>query len=429
MARDAIKISKNLDDNSITNRIDVNISDGVESLLINADGSINSVVSATDLDIRDLSHVSDSVQVGDGTEIMLVNADGSINAVVTATDLDIRNLSASQDNVAISDGTDTLAVNADGSINVTLVGTSFPSKTDDSAFTIATDAVSPIGALADETAPDSVDEGDVGLVRMTLDRKLLTRVVGATDANRMDVDASGHAQVDIAASSVTLTVQATDLDIRDLSAAQDNVAISDGTDTLAINADGSINAVVTATDLDIRNLSAAQDNVAISDGTDTLGVNADGSINAVVTATDLDIRDLSHATDSVKVGDGTDFLAVNTDGSINVVTQPSSGTPVNDFDQAAALASAASDNHDYTASGGTFEVHEVSVSGESLGTFQILLNGVVKGYLRTSVEHPNDHFKFPDGTTVADTQVVRVVRTNDSNKAYNFESTIKGYQN
>lgn len=109
-----------------------------------------------------------------------------------------------------------------------------------------------------------------------------------------------------------------DLDIRDLDASQDNVAISDGTDTMAVNADGSINSVVSATDLDVRDLSASQDNVAISDGTDTLAVNGDGSLNAVVSATDLDIRDLSDATDSVSIGDGTDTLEVNTDGSINV---------------------------------------------------------------------------------------------------------------
>jgi hypothetical protein len=37
-------------------------------------------VSATDLDIRDLTHVSDSVKVGDGTDFLAINADGSINA-------------------------------------------------------------------------------------------------------------------------------------------------------------------------------------------------------------------------------------------------------------------------------------------------------------------------------------------------------------
>lgn len=42
---------------------------------------------------------------------------------------------------------------------------------DDAAFTPATDRVNPAGYFADETATDSVDEGDVGAARMTLDRK------------------------------------------------------------------------------------------------------------------------------------------------------------------------------------------------------------------------------------------------------------------
>lgn len=88
-------------------------------------------------------------------------------------------------------------------------------------------------------------------------------------------------------------------------------------DELDVNADGSLNATVTATDLDIRDLSAATDNVAISDGTDTLAVNGDGSLNAVVSATDLDIRDLSAAQDNVAISDGVDTLAINADGSIN----------------------------------------------------------------------------------------------------------------
>lgn len=51
--------------------------------------------------------------------------------------------------------------------------------TDDAAFTPGTSSVMPIGALADETSPDSVDEGDAGILRMTLDRKL--RVQGLQD--------------------------------------------------------------------------------------------------------------------------------------------------------------------------------------------------------------------------------------------------------
>lgn len=42
---------------------------------------------------------------------------------------------------------------------------------DDAAFTPGTSRVHPIGLQADETATDSVDEGDIGAPRMTLDRK------------------------------------------------------------------------------------------------------------------------------------------------------------------------------------------------------------------------------------------------------------------
>lgn len=50
----------------------------------------------------------------EGLDVNVINT----SLEVTATNLDIRNLSAAQDNIAISDGTNTLAVNADGSINV-----------------------------------------------------------------------------------------------------------------------------------------------------------------------------------------------------------------------------------------------------------------------------------------------------------------------
>jgi hypothetical protein len=68
------------------------------------------VVSATDLDIRDLAFATDSVTAHQG---------GTWSVTATATDFDIRDLTHVSDSVRIGDGTDFLAVNADGSINVT----------------------------------------------------------------------------------------------------------------------------------------------------------------------------------------------------------------------------------------------------------------------------------------------------------------------
>lgn len=77
------------------------------------------------------------------------------------------------------DTSDTLrAVSAAKPLPITVISgvTAPPSKADDAAFTIATDAVSPMGALFDNVAPDSVDEGDVGIPRMSANRNLYIQV-------------------------------------------------------------------------------------------------------------------------------------------------------------------------------------------------------------------------------------------------------------
>lgn len=60
--------------------------------------------------------------------------------------------------------------------------------TDDNAFTPATSKVSAIGLIADETSPDSVDEGDIGIPRMTLDRKqIVTAYPSSTTGDGLSV--------------------------------------------------------------------------------------------------------------------------------------------------------------------------------------------------------------------------------------------------
>lgn len=68
----------------------------------------------------------------------------------------------------------TFAVQVDGSALTSLQLIDDPVIADDAAFTPATSKVMMAGFQADETATDSVDEGDAGAVRMTLDRKLIS---------------------------------------------------------------------------------------------------------------------------------------------------------------------------------------------------------------------------------------------------------------
>jgi len=82
-----------------SNALDININSGTidntsfEVTQSNA-SSLKAEVSATDLDIRDLTHVSDSVKIGDGTETVNVNASNELEVNVNS----VSGLEVVQDN-------------------------------------------------------------------------------------------------------------------------------------------------------------------------------------------------------------------------------------------------------------------------------------------------------------------------------------------
>lgn len=84
----------------------------------------------------------------------------------------------------------TFAVQVDGSALTALQLIDDVVFTDDAAYTPGTSKLVVIGAQADEDSTDSVDEGDAGALRMTLERKL--RVVASIDSASMQ---SGNDQV------------------------------------------------------------------------------------------------------------------------------------------------------------------------------------------------------------------------------------------
>ena len=212
-ARQRVKIHDGTDEFAVTvgKPIYVKISDGVESANVNASNQLEVDVKTAVISVDDNGS---TLSIDDNGGSITVDGTVAISGTVpvSATDLDIRDLDKTQDDILIyantvkdGSGTDLIPlVDADGHLQIdVLSGGDGYAKVDDSAFSIGVDEVIPMGALADEAATDSVDEGDIGIPRMTLDRKLLTRIVGASDANRLDVNASGQAQIDIAAVSVT----------------------------------------------------------------------------------------------------------------------------------------------------------------------------------------------------------------------------------
>jgi hypothetical protein len=273
--------------------------------------------------------------------------------------------------IQIADDAGNVADITGGALDVN--GTFVPdtSYVDDGAFVIGTDKVNAQGFLADETATDSVDEGDIGLARMTLTRIQLATIDDGA-GNRLTIDGSGFITSNI---NGTVTVSATDLDIRDLTHVSDSVSIGDGT-TLADVLDGTIDALYVA------------------------------------------------------ITDGTEALAINADGSINVAVVPTAGTKVHDY-KTATPGAGASDNHDYTVAGTTFELSRVQWGGSGKIKVEVQygpiasLATVAVGF---SEKDGKDYIEFNPVLEVpaTGTGTVRVIVTNRQGAAVDVYSTIMG---
>ena len=119
----------------------------------------------------------------------------------------------------------------------------------------------------------------------------------------------------------SITVDAVDLDIRDLTAASDSVAswTHDGTGTAitstAENGDQALDVHISNTE------------ISVIQGSDAPWSIDDNGGSITVDAVDLDIRDLTHVSDSVSLGDGTNLFTSTTIGSdigldVNVINDP-----------------------------------------------------------------------------------------------------------
>ena len=190
-ALDAIKTSVELIDNAVGGtelQVDV-----VASLPAgtNAIGKLaaNSGVDIGDVDVTSVTPGTAAASLGKAEDAAHASGDVGVMA-----------LGVRKDTGAAIAGTDgdysPLQVDANGNLRVAVVtggGTGGTSATDDAAFTPASGSGTPIMGFADETGPDAVDEGDVGVVRMTLQRGLH---VNLRDANGAEVSVGGGTQYD-----------------------------------------------------------------------------------------------------------------------------------------------------------------------------------------------------------------------------------------
>lgn len=110
----------------------ITVQNGAGASAVNVQDGGNSItVDAVNLDVRDLTHVSDSVKIGDGTDFLAVNGDGSINVAqasgtsasygnatvtTTATKIIATNLSGRRAAVIQNRGSKSIFIGHDSSI-------------------------------------------------------------------------------------------------------------------------------------------------------------------------------------------------------------------------------------------------------------------------------------------------------------------------
>jgi len=229
----------------------------VVSKIIGADGLYQAVVSVdgelTVLDEAVLNALSDGTQVtkiSDGTDTLAINADGSINASF-----------APGTEVKITDGTETALVDTGGQLLVvdsgaiTELQTVVTQQTDKSQYTKITNGTDDlvingsgsINAVIEGVATVLLQDGDGDPLEINTNGEALVK-----DTDTLAKLTAIEAGFDIGAYVINITDGADNLGINpggsinvEVNSLPDHdFGVTDGTDTLAINTDGSINVVV-----------------------------------------------------------------------------------------------------------------------------------------------------------------------------------------
>jgi len=321
--------------------VDVNNRPDVNRVFNVIDGTISIGDISKGTQTNDVKITLDGERVDVQRVFNLVDGTVSVGNTVTvsATDLDIRDLSKTQDSVQIWANT---AKDGSGTNYIPLV---------DADGHLQVDVLSGGGGGTQYT------EGDTDT---TITGTAMMGEGGSDTLYPLQLDASKNLKV---AQQGTVDVQATDLDIRDLSSTTDSVKVEGGnTNDVKVSLDGEridvqrvYNVVdgtmsvsntvdVQATDLDIRNLSSSTDSVKVEGGnTNDVKITLDGeradiqrvfnvvdgtiSIGSALPAGsnnigDVDIASAIPAGDNtigrVKLTDGTEVASVNASNQLEV---------------------------------------------------------------------------------------------------------------
>lgn len=178
--------------------------------------------------------------------------------------------------------------------------------------------------------------------------------------------------------------------------------------------------------VDVNLSAAAGDNVAISDGVDTLVINPDGSIN--VNAGNIII---SHLDDSIRLGDGTNLVTTSTVGAkqgldVNIVNvPPQAGNTTITFNAISSVPSATPTTIVTKTITSTSLLKKCTASGENISKFDVVLNGNVIASKRTYFgANLSVDFDFDRGIELVNTDILLIRAEHSRPMVANYEANI-----
>jgi len=198
-----------------------------------AETEIAGVTAANGLDV-DVTRVTGTVTVGDGGSTLSVDdagttlsvddgggsltVDGTVSingtpsvtgsktpnlAVPGSTNIGVLGAVANNSAPTMAEGfLNPLSVDLAGSLRVT-GGTGSPSQTDDTAFTTATDKVSPIGGLYDADGSSVLTDGHVALARLSRNRNQHVKLMDGVGDNEFGAEVDSAGRVSVALKNIT----------------------------------------------------------------------------------------------------------------------------------------------------------------------------------------------------------------------------------
>lgn len=380
------------------------LTDGTNTAGVDASGNLQAILAANSgVDIGDVDVTSVIPGVG------ATNLGKARDAVAGANDVGVAALGVRDDALTTLTEAEGDYVNfrfdSTGALWVNTGSALSNIKQDDSAFTPATDYVGVMGAFADDTTTDLVDEGDVGAVRMSLRRILLVNIADpTTDSQRLAISATGEASVIVTSPLPAGTNNIGDVDV---------LSVIPGTG--ATNLGKAVDDASGATDTGVVGLFVVD--AALSAITPVDGDYAQGRVDANGALWTNDVN-----------------LDANTETNplfVQVVSGVVSGIEVVSYQTTAAVAVDSSTNHDYTVTAtktAKVQYIRVSASGAFKATVQTgpVASLATKEVIFAAPAFPQAQMKYGGLLEVPDTSTgtIRIQIRNDDNQAQDVYSTL-----